>query len=133
MMIPNKNTVLTEEIQIEAQSSRSFQALPNRTGNFVDGIDAMKQAIHKILNTERYDYLIYSWNYGIELKDLFGEPLPFVQSELEDRITEALTQDDRIDSVTDFEFTFPGRSAIHVAFTVNTIFGRVNEEMEVEV
>lgn len=132
-MIPNKNIVLTEEIQIEAQPSRSFQALPNRTGNFVDGIDAMKQAIHKILNTERYDYLIYSWNYGIELKDLFGEPLPFVQSELEDRITEALTQDDRIDSVTDFEFTFPDRGAIHVAFTVNTIFGQVNEEMEVEV
>ena len=31
---------------------------------------AVKQAILKILNTERYAYEIYSWDYGIELNDL---------------------------------------------------------------
>ena len=30
-----------------------------------DGEDANRQAILKILNTERYENVIYSWNYGV--------------------------------------------------------------------
>ena len=37
-----------------------------------DDFEAMKQAIFKIINTERYKYLIYDWDYGIELNDLIG-------------------------------------------------------------
>ncbi|MFQ8776837.1 MAG: DUF2634 domain-containing protein [Roseburia sp.] len=28
----------------------------------------MKQAIYNILNTERYQYIIFSWDYGVELR-----------------------------------------------------------------
>ena len=45
------------------------------TGTMTDDIEAVKQAIYKILNTERYQYPIYSWNYGVELADLFGKPI----------------------------------------------------------
>lgn len=38
----------------------------------VDGTEADRQAILKILNTERYENEIYSWNYGIETQDLRG-------------------------------------------------------------
>lgn len=41
----------------------------------IDGIDSVKQAVFCILNTERYEYLIYDWNYGIELAELLGEPI----------------------------------------------------------
>lgn len=44
----------------------------------IDELDAIAQACYKILNTERYQYVIYSWNYGIELQDLFGKPIPYV-------------------------------------------------------
>ena len=37
----------------------------------VDELEAMKQAVFKILFTERYQYEIYNWEYGMELKDLF--------------------------------------------------------------
>ena len=53
---------------------------------FTDGLDAMKQTIYMILNTERYQYIIYSWNYGIELIDLFGEPITYVCPELEEEL-----------------------------------------------
>ena len=56
----------------------------------------MKQAIYKILNTERYQYVMYSWNYGIETLDLYGEPVSWGCPELESRIREALMTDDRI-------------------------------------
>jgi hypothetical protein len=92
----------------------------------------MKQVIFKILNTERYEYPIYSWDYGIELKDLIGEPMPYVIPELERRIKDALEVDDRIDSVDEFDFDID-RHNVTCRFTVHTIFGDLEEEMGVEV
>lgn len=94
----------------------------------VDELEAVKQAVYKILNTERYTYPIYSWNYGIELVDLFGQPIPWVYPEIERRIIEALVWDDRIDSVTDFEFE-NFRNDVHAKFTVNTVFGSYEETL----
>ena len=91
----------------------------------------MKQAIYKILLTERYQYVMYSWNYGIETLDLYGEPVAYVCPELERRISEALLWDDRIKSVTDFEFNISKKGVVHVSFTAHTIFGDVQAEREV--
>ena len=89
---------------------------------FTDGLKAMKLAVFKILSTERYRYPIYSWNYGIELEDLFGQPIPYVYAELQRRITEALEADDRIISVTGFEFSHDDGD-VFATFDVETIFG----------
>lgn len=93
-----------------------------RVKSTVDDVDAIAQACYKILNTERYQYVIYSWNYGIELKDLFGKPIPYVYSELPRRIREALLQDDRIASVGDFELSSTGGDVL-AKFTVTTTDG----------
>ena len=74
---------------------------------------------------------MYSWNYGIELLDLFGMPVSYVCPELERRITEALTWDDRIESVDNFEFDLSKKGVVHVSFTAHTIFGDVEAEREV--
>ncbi len=96
----------------------------------VDGADAVRQAVYCILNTERYDFLIYSWNYGAELKDLYGRPIPYVKTELKRRIREALMQDDRIRGVDSFLFSHrQGRLA--VSFKVHTVFGDISMEKEV--
>ena len=92
---------------------------------FCDGIAAMKRAIFKMLNTERYAYVIYSWNYGIELADLIGKPIPFIYAETQRRITEALLNDDRIKSVTNFSFSHNGGD-VSVTFDVDTIYGTVS-------
>lgn len=134
-MIPSTNTILSTDIDIEREPSLNYQMIleENRIMGKIDEQDAMKQVIYKILNTERYDYIIYSWNYGIELKDLFGMPVSYVCAELIDRITEALTQDDRINSVDNFDFTFPRKGVISATFTVNTIYGEVNAERTVNI
>lgn len=98
----------------------------------IDGLEAVKQAIYKVLNTERYQHVIYSWNYGVELQDLFGMPKSYVYPELERRITEALIQDDRITSVEDF--TFEGKkNSVLVRFTVHTVNGDIESETVVVV
>lgn len=94
---------------------------------------AIRQAVLKILNTERYEYEIYSWDYGIELQDLFGQPMAYCMSEIKDRVTEALTADDRIESVDNFTVERVGKRALHVTFTVTTEQGEeIGMESEVE-
>lgn len=94
----------------------------------VDTLDAMKQVCYKILLTERYQYLIYSWNYGIELADLFGQPVNYCIPEIQRRITEALLADDRVKSVDNFKFDTSKKKEILCTFTVHSIFGEFEME-----
>lgn len=98
----------------------------------VDEKDAMKQAIYKILQTERYRYVIYDWNYGIELEELYGKNVTYVIPELKKRIEEALLADDRVTAVTDFSFE-QGKGSVTVAFLVHTIFGEITAERTVDI
>ena len=87
-----------------------MQSKENLIREYIDGLEAVKQSIFKIIMTERYQYIMYSWNYGIELVDLFGEPISYVCPELKRRISEALLWDDRIKGVDNFIFDFPQKS-----------------------
>ena len=131
-MIPSTDSDLQTDFEIEEQSNKTYKldTKNNVVVGFIDGLEAVKQAVYLMLNTERYDHLIYSWNYGVELVDLYGQPTPLVQSELKRRIIEALTQDSRIQNVSAFSFEI-SKSAIHVTFMVSTIYGDVDAETEV--
>lgn len=133
-MIPQSDFDLSSsEIVTEPSKNYKMFILDERINGYSDELEAMKQVVYKILNTERYQYLIYSWDYGIELKDLFGEPVDYACAELERRITEALTQDDRIDDVTDFVFDTSKKGVVRVAFKVVTIFGNFDTQTEVKI
>lgn len=101
-----------------------------RISGFIDEKEAVKQAIMLILNTERYKFLIYSWNYGAELEELIGTHPDIVEDEVERLISEALLQDDRITAVYDFEFS-RNRDALLVNFKVDSIYGDIGIETEV--
>ena len=98
----------------------------------VDDREAMAQAIYLILQVERYAYPIYSRNYGSELSDLIGKPKDYAMSEMKRRITEALLQDDRITSLSDWEFE-PGRKSVRASFVAHTIYGDVEASKEVDI
>lgn len=132
-MIPSTVGFLDQDFELEEQPTYTYK-MNLDTGSirgYTDRLDAMRQAIFKILQTERYQYIMYSWNYGIETLDLYGEPVSYVCPELERRITEALTWDERIKSVNNFEFDIPKKGVIHVSFTAHTIFGNMQAETEV--
>lgn len=124
--------------KIKTSADITVKELPTKThrmelyeGNyilgFVDSLKSMEQAIYKIIRTERYKYIIYSWNYGIELEDLFGMPVEYCVVELERRISEALLQDNRITAVNGFEFdTESERGTILIKkFIAETVFGEI--------
>jgi hypothetical protein len=94
----------------------------NNPGRFIDGIEATKQAVCKILKTERFRYRIYSEDYGIETIALFGTDSEYALAEIERRITEALCADKRIIGISGFSAVIR-RGEVHAAFTVNTVHG----------
>ncbi len=133
-MLPSVEEDLTEGYEVEEQPSLTWKLniSSNRVSGEIDQIESIKQAIYCILNTERYESLIYSWDYGTELKDLIGEPASYVIPELKRRITEALTQDDRIQSVSNFSFDTKKKGSTHVSFIVETNYGNIRAETEVD-
>lgn len=134
-MIPSSAAFFGENFRIEEQPTRTYKInmQSDTVRGYTDEIEAMKQAIYKILLTERFRYVMYSENYGIELSDLFGQPVSYVCPELERRITEALTWDDRIESVDNFEFDISQKGTVHAYFTAHTVFGDVRAEREVNI
>ena len=129
-MIPSTVGFLDQDFEIETQPSQTYKMDLDGDSirGFVDEQDAMKQAVFRILQTERYQYIIYPWYYGIETLDLYGEPVTYVVPELERRISEALAIDERITGVTDFEFDLETKGEVHAFFTVNTIYGDIKAE-----
>lgn len=132
-MTPEGGTALRRIAGLQRQPSKNYRMHfdEKRVAGFCDGKEAMKQVIYKILNTERYQYVVYSWNYGIELTNLFGMPVSYVCPVLEKRITEALLQDDRITDVKDFEFDISRPRTVLTTFTVVTDVGNITAQKEV--
>ena len=87
MLPANKNSYVPD-FMTQEETSYTYRMIleENEIRQMCDQLEAVKQAVYKILNTERYAYLIYSWNYGVELADLFGKPVNYCVSEIERRI-----------------------------------------------
>lgn len=136
-MIPNIEILTTdiEEVKYPTETYKievRTEPEEDRIKGYTDDLDAIQQAIYLILNTERYEFPIYSWDYGVELVDLIGKPIPYVMSELPRRVKDALIQDDRIADVKDFTFEI-NKKRLHTTFTVITNRGDITTELEVDI
>lgn len=130
-MLPlNDKGVLQINESMEPSNTFFIDFEKGRISGFIDEKEAVKQAIMLILNTERYKFLIYSWNYGAELEALIGTHPDIVEDEVERLISEALLQDDRITAVYDFEFS-RNKDTLLVNFKVDSIYGDIGIETEV--
>lgn len=135
-MIPDLellNEEITEPIFVGRTYKVEFKEEENsKINGYIDDLESIKQAVYLILSTERYAYIIYSWDYGIELVDLIGQPIPYCMSEIPRRVTEALLVDNRIEDVIDFEFEHKG-TKLHTTFTVVTNLGNIETGLEVDI
>lgn len=120
---------------VEQQPSLTFcmEDDKQRVRGTCDNIDAIKQAIYLILSVERYTCPLVSWDYGVELADLIGQPITYCVPQIEKRIREALEQDDRITRVYDFEFDTSQKGTVTAKFKVDTTIGTIEIEKRVNV
>lgn len=98
----------------------------------IDELEALTQHIYFLLNIEAGQFLIYGDNIGIETIDLFGQPISYVVAVLESRIEETLLQDERVETVDNFEYEVD-HGKIHLTFTVKSIYGDIESETVVAV
>lgn len=124
---------MDEELETleEELPSRTYRIKNGHIAGWIDELEAMRQAVEKILLTERFGWAIYSDNYGVELQDLIGEDFDLIKSEIERVVSEALLADRRIESLEDFILEQTSKSSLHFSFTVTTVFGEINMEQEV--
>lgn len=107
----------------------------HRIKGYVDGKEAVMQAIWKILSTVRYANYIYSDNYGCDIMNrIYNSSLSesYLNTDVPAMIEEALLQDDRIKSISDFSWEQTEKDGIHVTFTAHTIYGDLPVESEVQ-
>ncbi|MEB5918204.1 DUF2634 domain-containing protein [Enterococcus innesii] len=121
---------MDEEILAQIPS-RTYRLQNGRIAGWIDELTAMRQAIEKVLHTERFTWLIYTDNYGVELKNLLGEDLDLVMAEMERIVRETLSVDERIIEIENFQVTQENRNTLLVSFFVITIFGSIQMEQEV--
>lgn len=94
-------------------------------GGFINGKDALAQAMDLAITTERYLWGIYSSNYGSEIYLLLGQSDAYAMSEMKRMIQDALKPDGRIKGTSGFTFDVD-RGVITCQFTASTIVGDVN-------
>lgn len=126
------NVEVLSDFAFTTQTSNTYKLNldKNNISGFCDELEAVKQAVYLILNIERYEYLIYDWDYGFEIKDLIGQESIIIQPEIQRRICDALKQDSRIVNVRDFIFENGSIGKLIVYFTVETIFGSYQSQNE---
>ncbi|MHB8065020.1 MAG: DUF2634 domain-containing protein [Ruminiclostridium sp.] len=118
------------EITEDIETTNTYKLSADKIQGFTDELGALQQAIYKVLNTEKYEYPIYSFNYGIELENLIGMDAIYVKIEIKRRVQECLLQDERITSVDNFVFAVTG-DALLCTFDVVSIYGEIAITKEV--
>lgn len=122
-----------DDIEIVGEPSKTWiiDRNTNQVKGIGDGLPAMRQLVDILLNTERYYWQIYTDNFGVETEDLPGNDRAFIEAELPRRIEDAMSVDERIEGVKNFVFTQTEPGSLLCTFDVNTVFGTVAGEVEI--
>jgi hypothetical protein len=101
----------------------------------IEGEQALKVWIKKILKTEKTKYEIYdiiNVEYGVSLIDYLNSDLPtgFVYANVQSEISGALANHPDVTEVIDFEFGRDKR-VLKVSFTVLTTYGEISEGVSI--
>lgn len=109
----------------------TYQVVNGRVQGMIDEQIATRQAIDKILRTERFVFPIYDDQYGNDFVELIGKDMPYAKNEVQRMINEALLGDDRVVNVNVDDIQEVDASSLEVNVTVETIFGDFDMEVEV--
>lgn len=125
--LPEGNGVISAGVEYRQLPSLtwSINKETNRIEGYADRLTAVSQAAEIIVNTERFEWQIYKAFSGVRLDDLLGLESDFVAAELQRRIREALSMDDRISGISDYTATVDG-DILNVSFRVQTVYGETD-------
>ena len=105
---------------------KNVPVIENGDFKIVEGNNAIKVWVYKALLTPRYNYSIYSWDYGSELLDLIGKAYTpsLTKEEAKRLIKEALEINPYILEVEITDINFKD-SLLSATVKVKTIYGEI--------
>lgn len=121
------------DIVITAQPSKTWiiDRDAMQVSRMDEGLESVRQAVEIALNVERYRWTIYDANFGSELYGLAGEDEAYIIAELPRMVEDALSPDSRVIAVDNYVFTRLDSTSMRVTFTVHTVYGDIQEGVEV--
>ena len=121
------------DIVITAQPSKTWiiDRDAMQVSRMDEGLEAVRQSVEIALNVERYKWTIYDANFGSELDGLAGEDEAYIIAELPRMVEDALSPDSRVIAVDNYVFTRLDSTSMRVTFTVHTVYGDIQEGVEV--
>lgn len=131
-MIPEEVIDTELEVTEDIETTKTYKLSSDKIQGNTNELGALEQAVYKELSTEKYEYSIYSFDYGIELENLIGKDATYVKIELKRRIEDCLLKDERVVSVDNFRFSTANDNLL-CAFDVVSIYGEVAISKEVNV
>lgn len=120
-----------KNIEYISYGNKTYRYSDRNLIGYVDELDALKQSVSHILNTERYSQAIYDDSYGVELEQYIGKPIDFIRATIEDTLKEALLQDDRILDVIVTNITSDKIDSCNINFNVITNIGIIESGVNV--
>ena len=93
----------------------------------VYGNEGIKVWIYKAIKTNRYEFEIYTWDYGSEIESLLGKgfQIGFIKSETKRYIEEALVVNPYITKINKINVEFD-TDILTAEIDLETIYGRLN-------
>ncbi|MDU2591719.1 MAG: DUF2634 domain-containing protein [Paeniclostridium sordellii] len=133
-MIPKFDFVVSN-MENSVQSSKTYKldSFNGRITRKIDELESIKQALFKILQTERFENVIYDANYGVELAGFIGKHKDFVKNDIERTIKDALLADERILGIESFNVIDDVKDNFKIEFKINSIFGNIDFESVVKI
>lgn len=130
--LPEGNGINIQDVEFQSQPDLTWWRDPdtNRIAGTADGHKAVAQAVEVMLLVERFRWQIYKPFFGMEWEGLLGQNPGYVASQLQRRIREAVTIDDRVTGISGFAYTVSG-DTMTAQVTVNTVYGPLNQTVEV--
>lgn len=131
--LPQSDISMSAGVAFEQKPSRTWRIdkQTNRIRGETEGREAVQQAVDILLNVERFRHQIFQPYSGMERDGLIGQDPGYAAAELQRRVTEALTMDDRIRGISDFHYTVQGQN-LTATFTVDTVYGAIQSEVTLD-
>lgn len=121
----NNNLPLYKECAWDFVNDRAI--FVDGSPKIVYGNEGIKVWIYKAIKTNRYEFEIYTWDYGSEIESLIGKgfQIGFIKSETKRYIEEALSVNPYITKINKIDVDF--KTDVLTAYVdLETIYGRLN-------
>ena len=123
----------TQEIPLYTEVAwdyrRNVPIMENGAFKKVTGNEAIRVWCYKALQVERFNHIIYTWNYGNELENLIGTPYTrtLAHAEAERYVKECLLINPYITSISNVESSFED-GLLFISCDLNTVYGSTSLE-----